>query len=55
MLRTHKCNDIRPEHIGQELVLAGWVDTVRDHGSVKFLDLRDQSGVTQVVCMTMPC
>ena len=49
MLRTHKCNDIGPEHIGQELVLAGWVDTVRDHGSVKFLDLRDQSGVTQVV------
>ncbi|MDP4153951.1 MAG: aspartate--tRNA ligase [Bacillota bacterium] len=49
MLRTHHCNEIREEHIGQKITLAGWVDTIRDHGSVKFLDLRDQNGVTQVV------
>jgi aspartyl-tRNA synthetase len=49
MLRTHICNELREKHIGQKASLAGWVDTIRDHGGVKFLDLRDQSGVTQVV------
>lgn len=49
MLRTHLCNELKTEHVGIQATLAGWVDTIRDHGSVKFLDLRDQSGVTQIV------
>ena len=49
MYRTLFCNDICEKNIGATVSLAGWVDVVRDHGGVIFIDLRDYTGVTQVV------
>jgi aspartyl-tRNA synthetase len=49
MKRTHTCNELNKSNVGQSVTLIGWVDTLRDHGGIQFLDLRDRTGLTQVV------
>ena len=49
MLKSHSCSELKKEHAGHEVVVAGWVHRRRDHGGMIFIDLRDSSGIIQVV------
>ncbi|MFM8356256.1 MAG: OB-fold nucleic acid binding domain-containing protein, partial [Gammaproteobacteria bacterium] len=48
-MRTHYCGEITPADIGHEVEVCGWVHRRRDHGGVLFLDVRDRTGIVQVV------
>ena len=49
MYRNHNCGELTIKNVGEEVILAGWVQKIRNLGSMAFIDLRDQFGITQVV------
>ena len=49
MYRTHTCGELRIDNRGQKIMLAGWVQRIRNLGAMSFIDLRDRYGITQLV------
>ena len=49
MYRSHNCGELRPQNIGQEVMLSGWVQKVRDKGGMVWVDIRDRYGITQLI------
>ena len=47
--RSHTCSELNISHVGETVRLSGWVNRVRDHGGVLFIDLRDHYGITQII------
>ncbi|MBW1806071.1 MAG: aspartate--tRNA ligase, partial [Deltaproteobacteria bacterium] len=47
--RSHDCGSLRPENVGREAILMGWINSRRDLGNLIFIDLRDRGGITQIV------
>ena len=47
--RTHFCSDLTLKNLSEKVTLSGWVDTIRDHGNLLFVDIRDNYGITQCV------
>ena len=52
MLRSHTCGELRVTHLGQTVILSGWVQGIRDKGSLLWIDLRDRYGITQITIET---
>ncbi|MEA1955732.1 MAG: aspartate--tRNA ligase [Campylobacterota bacterium] len=49
-MRSHYCTELTEENVGQDVVLAGWANSYRDHGGIIFIDLRDKTGLIQLTC-----
>ena len=49
MHRNHNCGELTIKNVGEEVLIAGWVQKIRNLGSIVFIDLRDEFGITQII------